>query len=234
MFPPRVLRALSNYGQGRITRNQGYAANAWKETESKAVWLELMEHLNIEVTEVTEKFEQINQGDYKYGNNSYAELKGQNIGEYQKNAIEIGEYLTGTSYHRGGHHALRDWLSSNGVDLASCLIRQRGGTKSEQKFSDPDTFNMGFGPVLNGADAWYINRTSTLVYFYRAETLKKFILNEIDNDRLYWMGGRANETTLAVFVANSQVAWQKVDGEWKFVGDKDLEEQVLAYLEGKK
>jgi hypothetical protein len=77
-----------------------------------------------------------------------------------------------------------------------------------------------------------VNRTSALVYYYPATTLLKFILTEFDNDRLYWMGGRANETTLAVFVPNSQVAWQRREGVWQFVGTDEVTAQSLIQLHG--
>jgi len=57
-------------------------------------------------------------------------------------------------------------------------------------------------------------------------------MEEIKNDRLFWGGGRSNETTIAVFVENSPIAWQKVKGEWRFLGKPELEQEVLTYLKG--
>lgn len=209
---------MTNQGGNGISRQQGYQQNAWKEAEAKKVWLDLMGHLGILVTEVTEKFEQINHGDFLYNNLTYAELKGQEIGKYAQNVIEVGEYETGTTYHLDGHLPLSAWLASHGISLAKQTIHARNYTKPSRLFGSPSTFNLGFGPLLRGADVWYVNRSSTLVYYYTAEQLLEFIRVEFDNDRLFWMGGRANETTLAVFVPNSDVAWQQVDGVWQFVG----------------
>lgn len=223
---------MTNHGGNGISRKQGYEQNAWKEAEAKSVWLDLMAHLGVEVKEVTEKFEQINHGDFTYTNLTYAELKGQEIGKYAQNVIEVGEYETGTAHHREGHAPLSEWLSSHGIVLSEQMIRERNYTKPSRPFGSPDTFNLGFGPLLRGADVWYVNRSSTLVYYYPATTLLKFILTEFDNDRLYWMGGRANETTLAVFVPNSQVAWKKVDGVWQFVGTDTDTANLIIELHG--
>ena len=223
---------MTNHGGNGISRKQGYEQNAWKEAEAKSVWLDLMAHLGIEVNEVTEKFEQINKGDFTYTNLTYGELKGQEIGKYPQNVIEIGEYETGTAHHRDGHLPLSAWLAPHGIDLSEQMIRERNYTQPTKQFGSPSTFNLGFHPLLNGADIWYVNRSSTLVYYYPAETLLKFILNEFDNDRLYWMGGRANETTLAVFVPNSKVAWKKVDGVWQFVGTDSDTANLIIELHG--
>ena len=195
--------------------------------------MSLMEHLNISVKEITDKETQINRGDWITNGSNYYETKSQNIGQYQKNFIEVGEYGTGRDIHNGGHLATHAWLHRNGIDLSQCNINQRGDTQETQRFGNPGTYNPGITPLLNGADVFYINRTSTLVYFYRAERLQHLILKEIDNDRLYWGGGRSNECTIAVFVENSQVAWQKVNGEWKFLGDPEIEQKVREYLEGR-
>lgn len=223
---------MTNNGGNGISRSQGYQQNAWKEAEAKEVWVDLMQHLGIEVKEVTEKFEQINKGDFTYTNLTYAELKGQEIGKYAQNVIEIGEYETGTTYHLDGHLPLSAWLNTHGIDLSQQMIRERNYTKPSRLFGSPTTFNLGFHPLLNGADIWYVNRTSALVYYYPATTLLKFILTEFDNDRLYWMGGRANETTLAVFVPNSQVAWKKIDGVWQFVGTDVETAKTVIELHG--
>jgi len=159
--------------------------------------------------------------------------KSQNIGAYQSNFIEVGEYDTGNPIHSGGHSLTSEWLSSNGVDLYECNIRERFNTKATQKFGNPDTYNPGITPLVRGADVFYINRDTELIYFYKAETLKALILEEIRQDRLFWGGGRSNETTIAVFVKNSEARWQKVKGEWRFIGnDPTIEQQVWDYLKG--
>lgn len=221
-----------NSGEQRsITRNQGYRDNAWKEQEAKAVFKSFMEHYHLDFQEITDKETQITLGDYKNGNR-YIECKSQNIGGYAKNFIEIGEYLTGNDKHAGGHTATSEWLRGYGIDLSSCNIRERSGTKQTQRFGNPGTYNPGITPLLRGADVFYINRTSTLIYFYSTRKLKELIVDEIRNNGLYWGGGRSNETTIAVFVENSPIAWQKVNGEWKFLGNPELEQKVWDYLKG--
>lgn len=195
--------------------------------------MSLMEHLNISVTEITDKETQINRGDWITNGNNYYETKSQNIGDYKQNFIEVGEIDTARDIHSGGHLATAEWADRNGIDLSQCNINQRGNTKETKAFGNPGTYNPGITPLLNGADVFYINRTSTLVYFYRSERLQRLILNEINNDRLYWGGGRSNECTIAVFVENSQAAWQKVNGNWQFLGSPELEQQVMEYLEGR-
>lgn len=231
-LPPQTQMSLVYSGeQRRITRNQGYAANAWKETEAKAVFKSFTEHIGLDLQEITDMTTQINLGDYKHGNR-YIECKSQNIGDYQRNFVEIGEWNTGSNKHIGGHTAFSEWLSLYGIDLSDCNIHQRNGTKETQKFGSPDTYNNGCTPLTNNADVFYINRTSTLIYFYSAKRLQHLIVEEIKNDRLYFGGGRSNETTIAVFVENSPISWQKVNGEWKFLGKPELEQQVLEYLKG--
>ena len=231
LLPKRLLKVLSNAGNGRITRNQGYAANAWKETEAKVVFKSFTEYFGLELQEITDMTTQINLGDYRNGTR-YIECKSQNIGDYAKNFIEVGEYLTGNDKHDGLHTLTSEWLRGYGIDLYDCNIRERNNTKATQKFGNPGTYNPGITPLLRGADVFYINRTSTLIYFYRAERLQQLIMEEIKNDRLFWGGGRSNETTIAVFVENSPIAWQKVNGEWRFLGKPELEQEVKAYLKG--
>lgn len=228
---PKQMRRVNSGEQGRITRNQGYAANAWKEQEAKAVFKSFTEYLGLNLDEITDMTTQINLGDYRNGTR-YIECKSQNIGEYAKNFIEVGEYLTGNHKHNGLHTLTSEWLRGYGIDLYDCNIHQRNNTKATQKFGNPDTYNPGITPLIRGADVFYINRTSTLIYFYRAERLQQLIVDEIRNDRLFWGGGRSNETTIAVFVENSPIAWQKVKGEWRFLGKPELEEEVKAYLKG--
>lgn len=215
----------------RITRNQGYRDNAWKEHKSKEVFKSFTEHYGLQVEEITDLTTQINLGDYRNGNR-YIETKSQNIGNYAKNFIEVGEYLTGSDKHNGGHTLTSEWLRGYGIDLYDCNIRERMGTKATQKFGNPGTYNPGITPVIRGADVFYINRDTELIYFYRSERLQNLIVEEIKNDRLYWGGGRSNETTIAVFVENSPIAWQKVKGEWRFLGDPELEQKVWDYLKG--
>ena len=226
------MRKVYSGSQRRITRNQGYAANAWKETEAKAVFKSFTEHIGLDLQEITDMTTQITLGDYRHGSR-YIECKSQNIGQYQQNFIEVGEYDTSRDIHRDGHLAFSNWLSNRGVDLSDCNINQRNGTKERQKFGSPSTYNHGFTPLMSGADVFYINRDTSLIYFYRAERLQNLIVEQIKNDRLYWGGGRSNETTLAVFVENSPIAWQKVNGEWEFLGSEELEQQVLDYLKGR-
>ena len=220
----------------RITRNQGYAANAHKEAEGKVVFLSLMEHLGLDITEITDMTTQINLGDYRDDKNRYHECKSQNIGAYAKNFVEVGEYLPSTSdKHRGGHTLTSEWLRSHGIDLYDCNIRQRYDSKATQKFGNPEFYNPGITPAIRGACVWYINRTSTLIYLYRPETFQRLVIDEIKNDRLFWGAtstSRANETTICVFIQNSPAAWQKVKGKWRFLGSQELEEEVLDYLKG--
>jgi hypothetical protein len=224
------MKVVNNPQQRRITRKQGYVDNAWKEEQSKAVFKSFTEHYGLDLREVTDMKSQITLGDYRHGDR-YIECKSQNIGQYQQNFIEVGEYDTGRDIHRDGHLAFSEWLSNRGVNLSDCNINQRNGTKERQKFGSPSAYNHGFTPLMSGADVFYINRDTNLIFFYRSGKLQQLIVDEISNDRLYWGGGRSNETTLAVFVENSPIAWQKVNGKWKFLGSEELEQQVLAYLE---
>lgn len=218
-----------NNGQ-RITRNQGYQQNAWKESEAKAIFVDFTTEYKLELTEIKDKQTQITRGDWITNGNNYIECKSQNIGQYPRNFIEVGEYGTGNSIHSNGHTHTAEWLHSNGVDLSDCDINQRGYTNETQKFGSPATYNPGITPLLNGADVFYINRTSSLIYYYRAERLQQLIVDELKQNKLYWGGGRSNETTIAVFVENSPIAWQKVNGKWKFLGKPELEQQVWEYL----
>jgi len=215
----------------RITRTQGYRDNAWKEEKSKAVFKSFTEHYQLDFPEITDKTTQIELGDYRNGTDRYIECKSQSIGAYAQNFIEIGEYNTGRDIHDGKHSLTSEWLRSHGVDLYDCNIRERFNTKATQKFGNPSTYNPGITPLLRGADIFYINRDTELIYFYKAETLKALILEEIRQDRLFWGGGRSNETTIAVFVKNSEARWQKVKGEWRFIGnDPAIEQAVWDYL----
>jgi hypothetical protein len=226
-----MLRLLNN-GQG-ISRNTGYRNAAGKEAQAKAVFNDFKSYYKLELKEITDKHLQITRGDWITNGNNYIECKSQNIGQYQRNFIEVGEYGTGNSIHNGGHTHTAEWLHSNGIDLSTCNINQRGYTKETQRFGNPSTYNPGITPLLNGADVFYINRTSTLIYYYRAERLQELIRNEIKSNKLYWGGGMSNETTIAVFVENSPIAWQKVNGSWKFLGSPELEQEVMAYLESR-
>lgn len=210
----------------------GYAANAYKETEAKAVFKSFTEHYGLELEEISDKHTQITLGDYRNGNR-YIETKSQNIGQYAKNFIEIGEYDTGNSIHSGGHTGTSDWLRGYGIDLHSCNINKYRDTKDTQIFGTPSTYNPGITPLINGADVFYINRTTQLIYFYSAKKLQQLIVDELKQDGLRWGGGMSNETTIAVLVENSRIAWQKVNGNWKFLGTPELEQEVLEYLKGR-
>lgn len=223
-----------NSGEQRSTsRNQGYRNAEGKEAKAKAVFKSFLEHYQFEITEITDLTTQINLGDYRNGKDRYIECKSQGIGGYAKNFIEVGEYLPSVNdKHRGGHALTSEWLSRYGIDLYDCNIRERFYTNPTQKFGNPEFYNPGITPLIRGADVFYINRDTELIYFYRSEKLQQLIVDEIRADRLFWGGGKANSSTIAVFVENSPIAWQKVKGEWKFMGAPELEEQVWSYLKG--
>lgn len=208
-----------------ITRNEGYKRAAGKEEQSENIFSNWTETYNIDTTKTQGYDNNRLYGDYMLSNNSFLELKSQNVGQYSKNFVEIGEY-TKNSLHNEGFNTLSKHLQQYAItDLENIKLTNRN--KTITTFGKPEHFNIGLTPVFNGAHIMYINISTELIYFYSNKKFLTHIMKAIANNGFHRGLGMSNEDSVAVFIPNSEVSWQKQDNKWVYTGKKEFETPAL-------
>lgn len=208
-----------------ITRNEGYKRAAGKEEQSENIFYNWSENYGINTTKTQGYDNNRLYGDYILPNNSFLELKSQNVGQYSKNFIEIGEYTRNT-LHSEGYETLSKHFKGYGItDLENIKLTNRN--KTITTFGKPEHFNVGMTPVFNGAHIMYINISTELIYFYSNKKFLSHIMKAVANNGFHRGLGMSNEDSVAVFIPNSEVSWQKQGNEWVYTGNKEFETPAL-------
>lgn len=212
-----------------ITRTEGYKRAAGKEEQSENIFYNWSKNYNINTIK-TEGYENNRlYGDFILPNKHFLELKSQNIGQYSKNFIEIGEY-TQNPLHSEGYNTLSTVLDNNNItNLHNIKLTNRNKTVST--FGTPEYFNIGLTPVFNGAHIMYINIATQLIYLYSNKKFIQHIMNAIQTNGFHRGLGMSNEDSVAVFIPNSEVSWQQQSNEWVYTGNKQYENLALQLLQ---
>lgn len=195
-----------------LTRNAGYKNAAGKEQQSQAIFEDWANHYGLTLETINGYDNNRLYGDYKL-NGKNVEVKSQNIGAYAQNFFELGE-ITNKQYHAEGWVKLVNLLADYGVDISN-----------EQAY---EFFNFGFTPVANGATIFYINRETSLIYVYSAQRILQFIADAVKTKGIQRGRGKANQDTLSTFIPNSKTTFQKINGEWQYTGQPDLQTVLEA------
>ena len=198
--------------QNTLTRNAGYKAAAGKEAQSHAIFKDWADHYGFTYEEIEGYENNRLYGDFKL-NGTNVELKSQNIGAYAQNFFELGE-ITTKEYHAEGWAKLVNLLAYYNVDITD---------KEAYPF-----FNFGFTPVTNGSIILYINRETSLIYVYSAQRILQLVANGVKNKGIQRGKGKANKDTISTFIENSKVSFQKINGNWEYTGQPDLQTVLTA------
>lgn len=210
-----------------ITRNQGYRLSKGKEEASQELFTEWADTFGIDAMKIEGYENNRIKGDYFTGINTL-ELKSQNIGAYAQNFIEIGE-ITKNPIHADGYNRLSEIFAPFGIsDLSNVSVINRD--KTVVKFGTPEFFNVGFTPVTNGANIMYINNATSLIYFYTAKKFLHLVADAIAAKGFTRGLGRANMDSVAVFIPNSEITWEKRNGVYTYTGNPAYETAVLELL----
>lgn len=208
-----------------ITRNQGYRLSKGKEEASQELFIEWANTFGVNASKIEGYENNRLKGDYLLDTGGSLELKSQNIGAYNQNFIEIGE-ITTNPIHAEGYNKLSEIFTPYGItDLSKVNVTNR--EKTVVKFGIPEFFNIGFTPVANGANIMYINNNTSLIYFYTAAKFMSLVADAIKAKGFTRGLGRANMDSVAVFIPNSEISWQKVNGEYVYTGNRKYENAVM-------
>lgn len=213
-----------------ITRSEGYRKGVGKERAALDVFEDFMKS-KLAIADyrfVTDKDENWKWGDYELPSGQYIEVKGQPIdpAHYTKNYVELGE-VTEKLHHAGGFRLLKELL--NTPSLESKTVNNKAmGTRGP--VGHPECFSFSLHSLSNDTSYAYVNSKLEIVYLYSAKHLKNLIVQAINGQRPLLRGaGNANQDGIGVLVDLPIAMWEKINGEWCYIGTKSEEDIVRSF-----